>query len=372
MMRALATRGMELLEDIASGAAPRAHLGQSSSTAGSWERLAGVYFGPTRQKKLQAAAVTAGRWLPVAAIERIEKHLRKLSRKAAVSEWELRVELCGLRGTVDEIDREAAARVYAHNRQVPGTDNRGLRAFRGGKNVDAQGMSTATLTLPAGDMARYKAHLQVTADKLREADPSLDWTRAMADAAYQHGVGGGQAGNPPPPVPFGVMRAPDYVTYARGEGGDTVFGLSDGTTITGREWVEKGFAELGYVGIFDPVEGGIDLYRESRFANDKQRMLLKAETLVCPYPECTTPADECQFHHLTAWEYEGETNLANMTAACRVHNGRNDDDPHAPPRNGRFEREPGGVVFHPPDGGPPRVNRHPQRRLSAMGLLAAP
>ncbi|MDO5668650.1 MAG: HNH endonuclease signature motif containing protein [Corynebacterium sp.] len=369
LVRALATQGMELLEDIASGALVRADLGQSSSVAGAWQRMAGIYFGPTRQKKLQAAAVAAGRGLPVAAIEKIEKHLRKLSRKAAVTEWELRVELCALRGTVDEIDREAAARVFAHNRQAPGSDNRSLRAFRGGKNVDAQGMSTATLTLPAGDMARYKAHLKVTADKLRQADPSLDWKKAMADAALQHGIGGVPTEAVAPPVPFGVMKAPDYVSYSRGEGGDTVFGLSDGTTITGNEWVEKGFAELGYVGIFDPVEGGIDLYRESRFANFKQRTLLQAETLLCPYPECTTAAEDCQFHHLTAWEHEGETNLSNLTAACRVHNGRNDDNPHAPPRNGRLEREPGGVVFHPPDGGPPRTNRHPLRKLSAMGLL---
>ena len=372
LIRALATQGMELLEDIASGALTRADLGQTASVAGMWERLAGVYFGPSRQKKLQSAAVAAGRGLPVAALERIEKHLRNLLTGADVTVAELRVELCGLRGTVDEIDREAAARVLAHNRTVKDAGKKayGKRALRGGKNTDALGNRTFTVTGPERVVEAVLSPIREAAHALRRDNPQLDYDQAMFDAFLASQGGGGTA--EPLPVPFGVMRAPDYVSYTRGEGGDTVFGLSDGTTITGREWVEKGFSELGYVGIFDPVDGGIDLYREQRFANFKQRMLLKAETLLCPYPECTTAADECQFHHITAWEHEGETNLANMTAACRVHNGRNDDDPNAPPRHGRLERLPGGVVHIPPDGGPPRTNRHPLRKLSAMGLLAEP
>jgi len=366
-----ALRAMDVLGELASGDLTRADLDRwGFRDAGLWETLAEKYYGPTRQKKLQAAAREAAAQLSLDAVAVIEKHLRKLSPKAQVTVWELRVELCGLRGTVAEIGHEAAARVLAHNRLVPGSDNRRLRAFRGGKNVDAQGMSTATLTLPAGDMARYKAHLLVTANALRAADPSLSWQQAMADAAYRHGIGGGpDATATPPPIPLGVMRAPDFVSHHRGEGGDTVFGLTDGTTITGKEWVEKGFSELGFVGIFDPVEGGIDLYRMSRFANDKQRILAMAENLICPTPGCTTAAADCQFHHLTAWEQEGETNMVNLTVACRVHNGRNDDDPNAPPRHGRLERRPGGVVHIPPDGGPPRINRHPLRRLSAMALI---
>ena len=97
----------------------------------------------------------------------------------------------------------------------------------------------------------------------------------------------------------------------------------------------------------------MDLYRSQRTASLKQRMLLAAESLICEGPGCTTPADQCQVHHLTAWEHEGETNVRGMTMACAKHNGFNDDDPNAPPRNGRLERHPGGVVHIPPDGGPP-------------------
>jgi len=125
------------------------------------------------------------------------------------------------------------------------------------------------------------------------------------------------------------------------------------------------------VGLYDPISGGVNMYREERFATWKQRMLLAAETILCPHPGCTTPASQCQVHHLTAWEQGGETNIENLSMACAVHNARNDDDPNAPPRNGRLERRPGGVVHLPPDGGPPRENIHPIRQLSAMALINA-
>ena len=157
----------------------------------------------------------------------------------------------------------------------------------------------------------------------------------------------------------------------RQEGDETIFARTDGTTITGAELVAEAMVAEGYVGVFDPVDGGVNMYRDERFANFKQRVLLSAETVVCPYPGCTTPASECQVHHLTAWAQGGETNISNLTMLCGVHNARNDDDPGKPPKHGRMERVPGGVVHHPPGGGPPRGNIHPIRDLSAMALAGS-
>jgi len=367
-----ALRGMRVLEELSSGRLSTSRIeALGFRDAGAWERLAGVYFGPTRHKRLQAAARVAAEGLSLDALGVVEKHTRKLLKGAAVTEWELRVELCGLRGTVGEIDRAAAARVRDYNRTVDDVEQQayGRRSIKGGKNTDSQGLRTITITGPERHITGFLGRLRPTASRLRRENPKLGYEQALYDALMQAGpVGGG----PVAPVPQVVVHLPDWVQILRGEGSDTVLGLTDGTTMTGAQMLEQVTADYYYVGLYHPVEGPVDLYRSQRTASLKQRMLLAAESLICEGPGCTTPADECQFHHLTAWEYEGETNLANMTAACRVHNGRNDDDPHAPPRNGRFEREPGGVVFHPPDGGPPRVNRHPQRRLSAMGLLAAP
>ncbi|MDO5669036.1 MAG: HNH endonuclease signature motif containing protein [Corynebacterium sp.] len=367
-----ALRAMEVLGELASGDLTRAVLDKwGFRDAKLWEKLAAKYYGPTRYRKLQAAAREAAAPLSMDAVVVIEKHLRNLLKGADVTVEELRVELCSLRGSVAEIDRAAAARVLEHNRTVKDAANKahGRRALRGGKNTDALGMRTLTLTLPERQIAHIVATLQPTADSYRAADPRLGWEPAMADAAYAH-LTSGVPGSRPADIPHVVISLPDYAKVLRHEGDETIFALTDGTTITGKQLVEQEMATHGLVGIYDPVEGGVNLYRDQRHANWKQRMLAAAETILCPFPECTTAASMCQVHHLQAWKQGGETNLLNLSIACPVHNARNDDDPNAPPRNGRLEREPGGVVHYPPDGGPPRRNTHPIRELSAMALIS--
>ncbi len=367
-----ALRGMRVLEAIGSGHLTRQRLDALGfKDAGAWERVAGTYFGPTRYRRLQAAAREAAGNLSLDAVMVIEKHTRALLRGAAVSEWELRVELCALRGTVDEISREAAARVRAHNRKVRDAEKKahGRRALRGGKNTDGLGLRTISVTLQERTMTTLLGRLRPTAEALRAEDPGLTHEQAYADALVRHVAG--SVGDPTPGqvVTQVVVGLPDYVRILRGEGDDVVLGLSDTTTMTGAEWLNQHLSEHHLVGLYHPVHGEVNLYRSERFASWKQRMLLSAATLICPSPGCTTAADQCQVHHLTAWEQGGETNLSNMAMACAKHNGRNDDDPNAPPRNGRLERRPGGIVHLPPDSGPPRVNIHPIRRLSAMGLV---
>ena len=367
-----ALRGMRLLEELSSGTVTRADLDRLGvGAAGAWAALSDVYFGATPQRELQAAARVAGAGLSMDAVAVIEKHARKLLPGAAVNRWELRVELCGLRGSVAEIGAEAAARVRGYNRAVRDVEKKAFRsrALRGGKNTDPMGLRTVTLTLPERRMARLLAHLLPTANTLRAGDPRLSWEQAMADAAYRHCLGGAASGESAPEPPMVVMAVPDYAAVLREEGSETIFALTDGTTITGAELVAQSMATHGYVGLYDPVEGGVNLYRDQRLANWKQRILLSAEMLICPFPGCTTPASQCQVHHLTAWKHGGETNLRDLTIACRVHNARNDDDPEAPPRNGRLARGPDGVHLLPPDGGPPRFNKHPIRGLSARALL---
>ena len=364
-----ALRGMPLLEEISSGALTRADLDDLGfRDAGRWEMLARVYFGPTRHRRLQKAARAAAAGLSIDAVAVVEKHTRKLLRGAAVSEWELRVELCALRGTVAEIDVAAAARVRELNRGVDGAEKKAFanRALRGGKNTDAHGSRSAHITGPERHMAALFARLRPTAERLRREDPRLTHDQAMFDALMS--LGGGPV-DPAAMIPHVVMAVPDYAKVLRHEGDETIFALTDGTMITGKELIAREFASHGLVGIYDPVKGGVNLYRDERFANFKQRMLLAAETILCPHPGCTTPASQCQVHHMTAWEKGGNTNIGDMTMLCKVHNARNDDDPDKPPRHGRVEREPGGVVHYPPDGGPPRTNTHPIRKLSAMALI---
>lgn len=367
-----ALRAMPVLEALSTGTLQASELaGLGFRDAGAWQKLAGIYFGPTRHRKLQKAARDAAIGLSLDALGVVEKHTRKLLKGAAVTPWELRVELCGLRGTVEEIDRAAATRVRDYNRGVDDAEKKayGGRSLKGGKNTDARGLRTITVTLPERQMATMIAHLLTTAQAARREDPRLRWEQAMADALYSHVLGGTPSGGMSPVIPHVVIGLPDYAKLLRQEGDEIIFALTDGTTMTGKELVAREMATFGVVGLYDPVSGGLNLYREQRLATWKQRVLLAAETILCPSPGCTTPASQCQVHHLTAWEQGGETNMENLSMACGVHNARNDDDPDAPPRNGRLERRPGGVVHLPPDGGPPRANIHPIRELSAMALI---
>ncbi|WP_156119508.1 HNH endonuclease signature motif containing protein [Corynebacterium humireducens] len=364
-----ALRAMPVLEALTAGTVDAAALSELGfRDAGAWQKLAGVYFGPTRHRKLQAAARDAAVGLSLDALGVVEKNTRRLLSGAAVTPWELRVELCALRGTVAEIDQAAAARVRDYNRGVEDAEKKayGGRSLKGGKNTDARGLRTATFTGPEHLMAAFLGDLHTKAQELRRADPRLSYEQAMFDALLAGGAG---VSGPVTPVPHVVIGLPDYAKLLRQEGDETIFALTDGTTITGAELVAREMATVGVVGLYDPISGGVNMYREERFATWKQRMLLAAETILCPHPGCTTPASQCQVHHLIAWEQGGETNIENLSMACAVHNARNDDDPNAPPRNGRLERRPGGVVHLPPDGGPPRENIHPIRKLSAMALI---
>ena len=365
-----ALRAVRVLEAIASGHLTRQRIiDLGFREAGAWIRLAEVFLGPTRHRKLQTAAVDAARegGLSLDALRVVDKHTRKLLPDAPVSPWELRVELCGLRGTVAEIDRAAATRVRAYNRGVDDAEKKayGGRSLKGGKNTDAMGLRTATFTGPERLMSAFLGELHVRAQQLRREDERLSYEQAMFDALMAGGPG---PAGPVAPVPHVVIGLPDYAKLLRQEGDETIFALTDGTTMTGKELVAREMATFGVVGLYDPVSGGLNLYREQRLATWKQRVLLAAETILCPSPGCTTPASQCQVHHLVAWEQGGETNIENLSMACAVHNSRNDDDPNAPPRNGRLERRPGGVVHLPPDGGPPRANIHPIRQLSALAL----
>jgi len=369
-----ALRAIPVLEALTSGtvdASTLAALGFRDAEA--WQKMARVYFGPTRHRKLQAAAREAAGDLSLDSLAVIEKHTRTLLRDAPVTDWELRVELCHLRGTVEEISRAAAARVRAHNRRVKDAEKKayGKRALRGGKNTNGLGLRTISVTLPERDMTTLLGRLLPTAHTLRGADPQLTYEQAMADALVRHVAGGVGEPTPPPVVTQVVIGLPDYLQILRGDGDDVLLGLTDGTTITGAEWLNRHMQDQHLVGLYHPVEGPVDLYRSERFATFKQRMLLAAATLICPFPGCTTAADQCQVHHLTAWDKGGDTNLREMTMLCKVHNVRNDDDPDRPPKHGRMERAPGGVVHIPPDGGPPRRNIHPIRDLSAMALANA-
>lgn len=77
--------------------------------------------------------------------------------------------------------------------------------------------------------------------------------------------------------------------------------------------------------------------RIRRFASDAQRLVLRTETMVCPYPGCNMPAWKCQYHHIEAYSNGGATVIENLMLLCQPHNASNDDGPVD--KNGRMLRD---------------------------------
>ncbi|MDN8604599.1 HNH endonuclease signature motif containing protein [Corynebacterium ureicelerivorans] len=144
-----------------------------------------------------------------------------------------------------------------------------------------------------------------------------------------------------------------------------ILGLTDGTTIAGAEYLamQPGFEE---VALFHPSEGAVNLYRGSRYANDKQRDLARMTLTVCPWPGCRHGSDDCEIHHMQAWSQGGETNMSNLAPVCHYHNQINHDVPAHANTRGSVRRVGGTPMWVSPHGWQAPNSYHP---YGAMPVL---
>ena len=396
--------GMDIIADC-HGLSLRALLaaGCPDTTATRLLTLAETYFGTTAFRRQQRESIAASRanGHSLTALLTIERHAAKLKKKRDA--WALRRELCGMKGKVSDIDKRGRARV----KELKGPVKRqpGVKIYR-----RADGPWTMSITGPSADIADMHAAIDkdsplasvqnifhgeaaarpsVTTNvvlRLDELDRIVDFGSGPKPApgpkpgpgakpasssnpqpgSSSNARAGSSAGTNSKPSADSASGSPagssSDVSADSGPGadqgadsthgsdsdGDIVVQLTNGATMTGAELVRRAFTEHGYVTLIHPVEGPVNLYRTSRFASAKQRLMAAAENPVCPWPECRYPADECQVHHLNAWKNGGETNSRNLTIACPYHNGVNDDDPNAPPLRGHLARVNGTIRWLPP------------------------
>lgn len=385
--------GMDIIADC-HGMSVRALIaaGCPDTTANRLLTLAETYFGTTAFRRQQRESIAASRanGHSLTALLTIERHAAKLKKKRDA--WALRRELCGMKGKVSDIDKRGRARV----KELKGPVKRqpGVKIYR-----RADGPWTMSITGPSADIADMHAAIDKDAPlasvqnifhgeaaarpsvttnvvlRLDELDRIVDFgsgsspagssskpgsrtrpqpgsssnARAGSSAGTNSNPSAGSASNATagPGLGSGADQGADS-PHGSDSDGDVVVQLTNGATMTGAELVRRAFTEHGYVTLIHPVEGPVNLYRTSRFASAKQRLMAAAENPVCPWPECRYPADECQVHHLNAWKNGGETNPRNLTIACPYHNGVNDDDPNAPPLRGHLARVNGTIRWLPP------------------------
>ena len=345
----------------------------SLKTARKYTHLATVLFGPADSPKMQrdAVALAEERELSIEYLEMVNKHAKKLKTRGAA--WRLRAELIAYEGTLDEVDAHGKKRVTEE-----GGDKQKQRGVRVGRAID--GLRTISIT----DTQRRITDLEKTLDAaITNADQPR--SEALLEPFWELLEGNGTGLIKPEYRTVIAIGLDDFAKVSCGKGDDVIIGLSDGTTMTGAEFInaamEGSLGDKLYVGLFHPTAGPVNLY-ETRFASDKLRTLAMAENLVCPWPNCNVPADRCQVHHIDAHKNGGYTKPSNLTMLCKYHNGVNDDgDPGNPgpqkrkdkrgkgkASRGRMRRHRGKIRLHTP-GGKLVSNTHHLNSMGAMDLI---
>ncbi|AMJ43995.1 HNH endonuclease [Corynebacterium stationis] len=339
------------------------------NTARKYTRLADVLFGPADSPKVQrdSVALAEARQLSLEYLEMVNKHAKKLQKRGAA--WRLRAELIAFEGTFEEVEAYAKKRVTEQ-----GGDTKKKPGVRLGRVID--GLRTISIT----DTQRRITDLEKTLDAGIKHDEDQPRSEALLEPFWNLVEGGGTGLIKPEYRTVIAIGLEDFAKVSCGKGEDVIVALSDGTTMTGAEFInaamEGALGDKLYVGLFHPTAGPVNLY-EARFASGKLRTLAMAENLVCPWPDCNVPADRCQVHHIDAHKHGGHTKPSNLTMLCKYHNGVNDDDgprkkrkrpSPGKPKRGRMRRHRGKVRLHTP-GGKLVGNTHHVSSMGAMNLI---
>ena len=342
------------------------------SLAKKYAKLADTLFSPCDSPLIQreAIALAEQRELSVNHLLMINKHAKKLKARGAA--WKLRAELIAREGSLEEINEYAQTRVTEE-----GGDTKKKPGVRLGRVID--GLRTISIT----DTQRRITDLEKTLDAAIK-DDDQPRSEALLEPFWDLVEGGGTGLIKPEYRTVIAIGLEDFAKVSCGKGEEVIVALSDGTTMTGAEFInaamEGSLGDKLYVGLFHPTAGPVNLY-EARFASDKLRTLAMAENLVCPWPDCNVPADRCQVHHIDAHKHGGHTKPSNLTMLCKYHNGVNDDDGLATPgrqrrkrpkrgkpSRGRMRRHRGKVRLHTP-GGKLVGNTHHVSNMGAMDLI---
>ncbi|AWB82469.1 HNH endonuclease [Corynebacterium yudongzhengii] len=359
-LTALNSRGAELLRAIAGRSARQLVVENSlpRTEAQRLVRLSETYCGPTRYTRVQRDALDAAErnGHGVATLAMIERYVRRAREER--QQWPLRLELCRVEGNFEAVRDHARRRVEELNEpKEPPTPTPGVSV----RHNHRAHTTTLALTVDTRTGADLIRGLEAQAKDAPRRE-------ALGEAMLAQLRGTGTAIPRTRYTPLVVVSARDLRPILGGEGDDIMLASDDGTLVSGAELVNDRMTEHGFVGLFHPVSGGLNLYRTDRFASEAQRIMARAENPICPWPGCSMPASRCQIHHLEAFARGGKTNMEDLSCLCGYHNGANDDDP-ARPRNGRLERVNGHIVWRPPRGGPPILSDHPVGNLGAMRIL---
>ncbi len=155
---------------------------------------------------------------------------------------------------------------------------------------------------------------------------------------------------------------------------DSKLSTNTGVDLSPLDLFRLGAAKHDYVCVVDDEGLPLELGRTKRTASVWQKLALAATELVCTHPDCSRAWTDCDVHHLQAWQYEGPTDISNLTLLCRRHHVDNNDDLDGRRNMGHAERcRTTGRVGHRAAGSPHiRFNEHPVAQKAAARRLLRP
>ena len=307
-----------------------------------WTKVHKVYYGPTKFTRKQANAITVAKSTKKSLDQLAYIESRLVGINNPHEKWRLRLALLSVPGNYETLQRRAQDIVPEVDTPAPEPTIRFGRSRKQSRPMNVMG--------PEHDMAaiEYALRQKVTGDgpagpQMYEAFMTILGLRPNAKDAPTQGIA------PAVPRPLILIPLEEHTKIISGVGDDIILGLTDGTTMTGAEYLAQNFGDVLEVAVFHPQQGAVNLYDTQRFANQKQRDLARALSPTCPVPDCRHAADNCQVHHIKAWSKGGYTNMDNLAMLCRYHNRTNDDDP-TKPHHGRVDNIRGAPIWRSPRG----------------------
>ena len=285
--------------------------GMAPDKARAWARMQDVYYGTTKFTRKQSEAAQKAHAFSLDELGLIERRISGV--KDAGERWRLRLELLDVTGGYNAIER-AARELVPRDDTTPTKKQVAFSQPRNGR---------ARITIDTTD--RNAADLE---HRLRQdIDPAMPAAAQMEEAFWR--IVEGKTGGVVPAAPRPIVMVPitEHARIMAGDGDDVILTLTDGTIMTGAEYLQQEFGEALEVAAFHPEEGAVNLYDTERFANQKQRDMACMVSPVCAFPGCRHGAYGSEIHHVDAWKHGGYTNMDNLVPLCRYHNRINDDDP---------------------------------------------
>ncbi|MCZ9293823.1 HNH endonuclease signature motif containing protein [Corynebacterium meitnerae] len=306
-----------------------------------WAKVHKAYYGKTKFTRKQANAVAVARSTQKSMDQLVYIESRVAPFTDPAEKWRLRLALLSIPGNYDTLKRRSKD-------IVPEVDKpaREPSVGFGGSDNESRPMNVMG---PERDMAAIEYALRQDL-KDGPAGPQM-YEKLMRLLGLRPDAEDETPTRIAPAVPRPLILIPldEHITIMGGDGDEVILGLTDGTTMTGAEFLAQNFGDVLEVAMFHPQEGPVNLYDTQRFANRKQRDLARATMPTCPVPDCRHAADNCEVHHIKAWSQGGLTNMDNLAMLCRYHNRTNDDDPERSYR-GRVENIRGAPMWRSPRG----------------------